>query len=395
MNARTIVIVTIGQPSTNPRMVKEYTALKQAGYRMKVLYAHWADWALTTDAGLLAQKPFDPDDFILVGGSPRVQKHVYQLSRLYFKIARFFTLTLSLPFFWKWALNRPSFFLAKKAKKVKADLYIAHNLAALPAAMAAAGKWKALCAFDAEDYHLGQPDSTSGKEYELVKRLEDTFIPHCVYVSAASPLIARAYADRLKIGPVLVINNVFSLQNLQPEPVPYQRGDTLRLFWFSQTVGPERGLETVIAAMGRLQTGDVRCSILGSCSEVERQRLLSLAISSGIKKEQLHFIDPVSPGEIFRIASTHHIGLAMETSRTLNRRIALTNKLFTYPLSGLAIIATETPGQRDFLQRHPGMGVLYADGDIAALSSLLQAFLADPGMLNHQRFRHGITPERH
>jgi len=387
MSAGTIVIVTIGQPSTNPRMVKEYTALKQAGYRVKVLYAYWADWALATDAALLAEKPFDPDDFILAGGSPRVQKGVYQFSRLYFKCARIFTLKTSLPFFWKWALNRPSFFLAKKAKKEKADLYIAHNLAALPAAMAAAVKWRALCAFDAEDYHLGQMEATAGKEYQLVKRLEETYMHRCAYISAASPLIARSYADRLKIGDILVINNVFSVNNLQPEPLPYRQGETLKLFWFSQTVGPDRGLETVISAMGRLQAGDVTLSILGSCSEMEKQRLLSLAVSAGGQEQQLNFIDPVSPDEIFMLAASHHIGLAVETNRILNRQIALTNKLFTYPLSGLAIIATDTPGQRDFLQRYPGIGQLYADGAIPGLTSLLQAYVADPEILNHIRLR--------
>jgi glycosyltransferase involved in cell wall biosynthesis len=387
MSVRTIVIVTIGQPSTNPRMVKEYAALKQAGYRVKVLYAYWADWALATDKALLAEKPFDPGDFILAGGSPGMQKGVYQFSRLYFKCAQLFTLKTSLSFFWKWALNRPSFFLAKKAKKEKADLYIAHNLAALPAAMAAAVKWHALCAFDAEDYHLGQTEATAGREYQLVKRLEETYMPGCAYISAASPLIARAYADRLAINDILVVNNVFSVKNLQPEPSPYRRGETLKLFWFSQSVGPDRGLETVITAMGRLQAGDVMCSILGSCSEMERQRLLSLAISSGVQERQLNFIDPVPPDEIFMLAASHHIGLAMETNRILNRQIALTNKLFTYPLSGLAIIATDTPGQRDFLQRYPGIGQLYADGDITALTSLLETYIADPGTLNHIRLQ--------
>jgi len=277
--------------------------------------------------------------------------------------------------------------LARKAKKEKADLYIAHNLAALPAAMAAAVKWRALCAFDAEDYHLGQMEATAGKEYQLVKRLEETYMHHCVYISAASPLIAGTYADRLKIGDILVVNNVFSVKNLQPEPLPYRRGQTLKLFWFSQTVGPDRGLETVISAMGRLQAGDITLSILGSCSKIERRRLLSLAVSSGVQERQLNFIDPVPPDEIFMLAASHHIGLAMETNRTLNRRIALTNKLFSYPLSGLGIIATDTPGQRDFLQRYPGIGHLYADGDTPALTSLLEAYIADPGILNHIRLQ--------
>jgi glycosyltransferase involved in cell wall biosynthesis len=87
------------------------------------------------------------------------------------------------------------------------------------------------------------------------------------------------------------------------------------------------------------------------------------------------------------IASTHHIGLAMEANTTVNRRIALANKILTYPLCGLAIIATDTPGQQDFLQRYPGVGVLCRDGDVEALAALLQAFIADPESLERLRLQ--------
>ena len=49
--------------------------------------------------------------------------------------------------------------LTAAAKRVPADLYIAHYPAALPAAAIAARRHGALYAFDAEDFHLGDlPD---------------------------------------------------------------------------------------------------------------------------------------------------------------------------------------------------------------------------------------------
>ena len=46
--------------------------------------------------------------------------------------------------------------LAHAAAAVAADLYIAHNLAALPAARHAARRHRGRLGFDAEDYHRGQ-----------------------------------------------------------------------------------------------------------------------------------------------------------------------------------------------------------------------------------------------
>jgi glycosyltransferase involved in cell wall biosynthesis len=283
------------------------------------------------------------------------------------------------------AVNQPAFFLSQQAKKEKAALYIAHNLAALPVVVEAAAKWGAACGFDAEDYHIGQLEEMAGKEYQLRKRIEDAYMPRCNYISAASPLIAATYAERLSLRDILVVNNVFPIGYLQPRPLPYEPGQPLKLCWFSQTVGSDRGLETLIAAMGRLPNREIVCTILGSCSESEKQRLLSLAATSQVREDQIHFMAPVPPDEIFAIAARHHIGLALETNRTLNRRIALTNKIFTYPLAGLATIATDTPGQRDFMEKYPGQGALYPDGDASALAFLLDTFAGDPGKLNSCR----------
>ena len=61
-----IAILTTGQPSTNPRMLKEYISLKKANYDVKVFYCFWQEWATKADATLFEDGVIRKEDFILV-----------------------------------------------------------------------------------------------------------------------------------------------------------------------------------------------------------------------------------------------------------------------------------------------------------------------------------------
>src|SRR4051812_25642479 len=52
-----IVIVTSGQPSANPRLVKEATALAHAGYFVRVVYCPLSPWADRFDDQLFQKHP--------------------------------------------------------------------------------------------------------------------------------------------------------------------------------------------------------------------------------------------------------------------------------------------------------------------------------------------------
>src|SRR5450631_3088820 len=106
MSPKKIVIVTVGQPSTNPRVVKEVQALLDRGYQVKVLYGYWTSWAIGNDEALKKQYP---GVFQLTGGSPFENKRVYFISRLIYKTARF--LALFFPALRGYSLNRPCYFL--------------------------------------------------------------------------------------------------------------------------------------------------------------------------------------------------------------------------------------------------------------------------------------------
>ena len=64
--------------------------------------------------------------------------------------------------------------------------------------------------------------------------------------------------------------------------------------------------------------------------------------------------------------------LTPEHGKTPNRALCVTNKLFHYPLAGLAVAATDVPGQRRMLEDHAAFGGLYEPGNPEGLASVLR-----------------------
>src|SRR5204862_58451 len=68
-------------------------------------------------------------------------------------------------------------------------------------------------------------------------------------VTAGSEGIARACRDELGI-PAIAVNNVFSLPSMLPSEVRSNARGEFAAYWFSQTIGPGRGHEDVVRALG-------------------------------------------------------------------------------------------------------------------------------------------------
>lgn len=359
-----IVIVTSGQPSANPRVVKEATALDNAGFSVSVIYVPLSPWADDLDKELFLQTP--SINWIRASIHPLQQPTLYKLVRLRRKLYEL--LFKYLPFAssnYEYAFVLYAQELRQMASSTKADLFIGHNLGALPAAVHAAKKWKAKSAFDAEDYHRGEA-SVSSTHYKFAVSIENKYMPQLSYLSAASPLIAEAYKKLFPAQDVFTLNNVFSRQYLQP--LSDHPKDGLSLFWFSQTVGTNRGLEVVIEALNKLRHLNISFNILGECSLAYKEELMRLAV----KPSSLSFITSKPLKEIFIIASRFDIGIASEVPYCENRDICLTNKLFTYLLSGNCILASNTKAQLKFLKDYNGVGEIYNYDDAADLAGKIE-----------------------
>jgi glycosyltransferase involved in cell wall biosynthesis len=98
----------------------------------------------------------------------------------------------------------------------------------------------------------------------------------------------------------------------------------------------------------------------------------------------LFFHASVPPSELLSRAAEHDVGLALEQGTVLNRALCATNKLFLYMLAGLAIAATDVPGQRSVLANEPG-GALYPPGDYRALATILEEWRSKRAALNNAK----------
>ena len=359
-----VLLISPFPPAQNPRLVKEYNSLIDNGYEVKVLYAERDQWASAQNSAL-------NEDFVLVGGKYGSLFHYF--TRLIHKLAK-----LLLPY--AYSYNRVSLFLLFKALNTKADLYIGHDLASLPIAVIAARKNNAKCGFDAEDFHRNEvSDDSESIPYKAAKKIEDSYLKDLDYMTAASPLISSAYRELYPFLEITTINNVFSNKYIKETNI--DNHPLFKLFWFSQTVGKNRGLETVIEAIGKLNQKEITLTLLGLVSQENKLYFEEIAQNNKLQPTQIKFLNPVSPSEIFEIANKHHIGLALEPGFSLNNNIALSNKLFTYLIAGLAIIASDTPAQKDFLDQNPDVGKYFPINDVTAMSNLISLFYTDRRML--------------
>jgi len=177
--------------------------------------------------------------------------------------------------------------------------------------------------------------------------------------------------------PPLVLRNSFPLQP-NPRTEQVDTGRPPRLVWFSQTIGPGRGLKLFLAAWART-TQPSELHLLGDERAGFRRILLSRLPAH--RHADLHFIPSVPPRDLPARLAEFDLGLALEPQRPLNRDIAITNKILQYLNAGLAVIATDTRGQREVMQAAPGCGLLVTAHETTELAAQLDAMLGDPGRL--------------
>jgi hypothetical protein len=357
---RTVCLVTSGNVASNPRLVKEARALKSAGFQVRVVAAD----IIPSLAG------FDAE--IIAGLNVKVTKISYQrpflkkaLRVLRYRAARKSAQSIRTPDKLVAAALHPLTPALKRAAcRRHADLYIAHNLAALPAAGAAARRNNARLGFDAEDYHCGELVDNNENRLELrIRRcIESRWLAKCQHLTTSSPEIAEVYRRDygVEMTPIL---NVFPLSEapLQSVAPTSSQGQPPSLYWFSQTIGPGRGLEQVIEAAGYMRTR-VELFLRGNPipSFIKHLTAHAYRIGGAQLTQCIHVLPVAAPSEMARLAAGYDIGLAVEPGCTTNNELLLSNKIFTYLLGGVPILLSRTPAQIG-LSRDLGAAALLID----------------------------------
>ena len=380
---RKVCIVSPGNLASNPRVLKEAEALHDAGYAVTAVVSDYTAALRSFDDAIVAKVPWT----VVRVPRPSWERYLRVASKI--SARGLSSVGLGVPV---WlganALGGIAHALCRAVRDLPADLYIAHYTAALPAAAAAARRHGGMLGFDAEDFHPGESTGSAKEAFHMamVRVVESGCLPRCKHMTTAAPLIGEAYKSLYGVSSTTVLN-VFPLEMLtasaRRQRVPRRATESLAAYWFSQTVGLDRGLQAFIAAMARAKA-QISLDIRGSDRWGHGKTLMALARELGVA-ERVTLLPMAAPEEMVDLAAAYDIGLSLETGETESRRLCLTNKIFTYLLAGVPVVMSDTPAQSALAVDMGEAAVLVSLADPAAMACALDRLAGSPDSLSRAK----------
>jgi glycosyltransferase involved in cell wall biosynthesis len=380
-----ICIVSALHPSTNPRVVKDADTLSAAGYSVALIAPDFSLWARDADKEFV-DRPWKIVERPQFGPHAEAGVRIAERARRFVAGVAVRALRIEWPAVVRAAVHPIAPGLLRAAMRHPARLYLAHLVAALPAAAIAAEHHGALYAFDAEDFHPGDLPNTPehATANRLIRLIEERYLPGCAYMTAAAPGIADAYAQAYGIRRPTVVLNAFPRSRAPSTFTP--RGSVSpgpSIYWYSQTIGGDRGLQCAVRALA-ISRARPHLYLRGHPPAGIIEELEGIAAECGVTGH-VHFLPMAPPNTMEALASAYDIGLCGETGHTHNRRIALTNKQFTYLLAGVPVLMSDIPAHRDFHRDARGATVLYSTDDPHSLAEAIDYTLASAETLAAMR----------
>lgn len=370
-----ICIITGAHLCRNPRVVKEATTLANHGYDVTVLGPCFSD-ALSIQ-----------DKQILNNGKWRHLTSVNLCSHQssWFKTTRLrasWKLGAEAARLFRWdtaqAIGYGSAQTLKLAKAQKYDLYIGHQELGAWVACELAKTGKRIGA-DLEDWYSRDllPEAQAGRPLKLLRQCEGFLLQTARHVTTTSNAMSSALSAAYNSSKPATIYNAFPLaERAEIDNQAIDRSDYSlpSLHWFSQTIGLGRGLETLCSALGYLEK-PVAVHLRGAYSQETETWLRKLFPFDRGHTLNLH--DLVAPAELLSRIAEHDIGLALEMKSPDSRNYTVTNKILQYLLGGLAVVATDTAGQREIAEATPDAVRLCRNEDSRGLARVLNQLLAN------------------
>jgi len=375
-----IVLISGNSLCHNPRVMKAATTLARHGYDVHVLGA-WLEADLKArDRAMLAQAPFrfEPVFDATLPGFQSIAAHALRRARR--KAANMVHGLTG----WQ-SRDRLGYGVGRllaRAQALKADLYIAHSEPALHVA------WRLMqggrrAGIDMEDWYCEDfsADTRAQRPLDLLRRLESELLVKGACATcpsrAMSDALAAAYGGK---SPAVIYNAFPAAEQAVIDGLRKERrdGTVPSIYWFSQTLGPGRGLEDLIAALP-LVDRDVEIHLRGRAAPGMAEWIRSQVPE---RWRQRMFLHPLVPNEalLSRLVE-HDIGFAGEQPYSRSRELTVTNKILHYLLGGLAVVASDTAGQREVSMRAGGAVTLYKPGNPAALAQALRTLVDSPDAL--------------
>jgi len=360
-----VCLVAATHPSNNPRLIREADSLAGAGHDVRVVAPSFMTALRDRDMRLLQNRAWRLEviDFCPGGMAGTYRAYVTRgKCRVLQKAVRLTGRRRYVDGAYTPAMRE----MTALASAEPADWFIAHAHRSLPVAAAAAHKWDARLGFDCEDL-LGE-DRTG-----LAGQVEKAYLPQCSYISVPSQAMGANLALNHGPLPMIVLYNFFPTALVSGMSPPSSRNarEVVKLHWFSQTIGEGRGIEDAIIAISSLGS-KVELHLRGEWARGYEEKVRGMAERL---KVSLHVHPVLDHDLLIRQMEEFDIGLALEPLSNHNAALTQSNKIGSYFLAGMAIAATDTPGQREVLGDNPQAGFLYPSGKPEMLAAGLKRWL--------------------
>jgi glycosyltransferase involved in cell wall biosynthesis len=384
MNPSRIVLISGSSLCHNPRVMKAATTLARSGYDVHVLGAWLEPDLKARDQAILEEVPFrfEPVFDVTLPGLHHTATHMLRRARR--RAANtFYGLT-------GWQSRDQLGFgigrLLARARALGADLYIAHSEPALYVA------WRLMqddrrAGVDMEDWFSEDllPESRRRRPLRLLRFLERELLVRGVYASCPSRVLSEALAKEYGGKPPIVLYNAFPWTDRNA--IDGRRKDRRNtaiasICWYSQTLGPGRGIEDLVGALPLL-----KCE-----AEIHLRGRADPGMVDWIRdripecwRQRVFFHPLVTNEELLSRIAEHDIGFAGEMPHCRSRDLTVTNKILHYLLGGLAVVASDTAGQREVAMQAEDAVAVYETGNPAALANALDGLLASHALLAHAK----------
>jgi len=375
-----IVILTGNHLCNNPRVIKEASTLANAGYGVTVVGA-WFDWGLKArDLAMQKSLPFVFEPAIDVTENMLCRLQVRATAKVAATAHRFarFESRDQLGY----AYRR----LRAAASRRPAELYIAHSEAAMAVAVDLLHKGRRV-GVDVEDWFSEDLplEARKARPIRLLRKLESKLLTSGRYTSCTSRAMSEALASEFGCPKPTVIYNAFPWSDRKDLDGVFQDRRDRRvpsIHWFSQTLGPGRGLEDLIAALPLLKH-EAEIHLRGKPASGFERWLAQRTPEAWRRRINVHGL--VSNAELLSRIAEHDIGFAGETPLIRSRDLTVTNKSLYYVLAGLAVVASETAGQKEVAEQAPGGVSLYPSGNSVKLAASLDVLLGSSDALRQAK----------
>jgi hypothetical protein len=329
---------------------KEAFFYEREGYEVVVLTMWQSGDLLERDRALLEghRINYKPYLNLIPGQISATARFYYRLrKRLACELQKWFRIGTG------WAISHAPERMLAYALDEKADLYAAHLECAFFVGrdLIKAGK---KVSFDFEDWY-SRDYLTAERAVKLLMKTERYALERGVFCTAASKAMAASLKREYTIAKdISVVYNSFPDESVHPSymdaAVAASLTDKIQMVWTSRTVGPDRGLETLVQAFAFIDS-PVVLTLIGKTVPGYQQSIQALLPTE--KGHQLNFIDFISHKELMHVLPTFDFGLALEKKYPANKNTTISNKILQYLQVNIAVFATDTAGQKEVATYFP------------------------------------------